>query len=260
MSKDFLFTGLFGLEVEPKTEEQEMKEEKMELQIFNNENFGTVRTILKGEEPLFCLSDVCKILDLIPSKAAQRLSEGVLSKYPLETAGGVQQANFVNEDGLYDVILDSRKPEARKFRKWITSEVLPSIRKNGGYLSPTVDFSDFDTMQKLFTAWRSDREKLVAAEARTNRLIHNNTTYSTTEIAKELGFRSAQELNQKLSEMGVQYKDRRGVWLLNAEYSKKGFQNLKQKELEGKTEPLYYSEWTGLGRDWLLGLFYKKVV
>jgi len=255
MSKDFSFTGLFGPEVEPKTEEG-----KMELQIFNNENFGIVRTILKGEEPLFCLSDVCKILDLIPSKAAQRLSEGVLSKYPLETAGGVQQANFVNEDGLYDVILDSRKPEARKFRKWITSEVLPSIRKNGGYLSPTVDFSDFDTMQKLFTAWRSDREKLVAAEARTNRLIHNNTTYSTTEIAKELGFRSAQELNQKLSEMGVQYKDRRGVWLLNAEYSKKGFQNLKQKELEGKTEPLYYSEWTGLGRDWLLGLFYKRAM
>ena len=56
--------------------------------------------------------------------------------------------------------------------KWITSEVLPSIRKNGGYLSPTVDFSDFDTMQKLFTAWRSDREKLVAAEGK------NKPTYS----------------------------------------------------------------------------------
>ena len=62
------------------------------------------------------------------------------------------------------------------------TEVLP-IRKNGGYLSPTVDFSDFDTMQKLFTAWRSDREKLVAAEEQT--ALFNNTTYSTTEIAKD---------------------------------------------------------------------------
>lgn len=259
MNKDFLVTGLFGLE--PKTEKQPMKEEKMELQIFKNDNFGSVRTILKGDEPLFCLSDVCKILGLLQGDVRKRLSDGVVTTQPIVDAlGREQQANFVNEDGLYDVILDSRKPEARKFRKWITSDVLPSIRKNGGYLSPTVDFSDFDTMQKLFTAWRSDREKLVAAEARTNRLIHNNTTYSTTEIAKELGFRSAQELNQKLSEMGVQYKDRRGVWLLNAEYSKKGFQNLKQKELEGKTEPLYYSEWTGLGRDWLLGLFYKRAM
>lgn len=84
-------------------------------------------------EPMFCLADLCLVLDLTPSKVAQRLGEDVLSKYPLLTAGGIQQANFVNEDGLYDVILDSRKPEAKKFRKWITSEVLPSIRKTGSY-------------------------------------------------------------------------------------------------------------------------------
>lgn len=82
-------------------------------------------------EPLFCLIDVCNMLDLIPSKVSQRLDKDVLSKYPLETAGGIQQTNFINEDGLYDVILDSRKPEAKQFRKWITSEVLPSIRKHG---------------------------------------------------------------------------------------------------------------------------------
>lgn len=85
------------------------------------------------ENQFFCLADLCLVLDLTPSKVAQRLGEDVLSKYPLLTAGGIQQANFVNEDGLYDVILDSRKPEAKKFRKWITSEVLPSIRKTGSY-------------------------------------------------------------------------------------------------------------------------------
>lgn len=106
----------------------------MELKIFENEQFGQVRIAMnESGEPMFCLTDLCLVLDLTPSKVAQRLEEGVLSKYPLLTAGGIQQANFVNEDGLYDVILDSRKSEAKKFRKWVTSEVLPSIRKTGSY-------------------------------------------------------------------------------------------------------------------------------
>lgn len=106
----------------------------MELKIFENEQFGQVRIAMNDSgEPMFCLADLCLVLDLTPSKVAQRLEEDVLSKYPLLTAGGIQQANFVNEDGLYDVILDSRKSEAKKFRKWITSVVLPSIRKTGSY-------------------------------------------------------------------------------------------------------------------------------
>jgi prophage antirepressor-like protein len=106
----------------------------MELKIFENEQFGQVRIAMNDSgEPMFCLADLCMVLDLTPSKVAQRLEEDVLSKYPLLTAGGIQQANFVNEDGLYDVILDSRKSEAKKFRKWITSEILPSIRRTGSY-------------------------------------------------------------------------------------------------------------------------------
>ena len=106
------------------------------IKIFENEQFGKVRIAMsENNEPFFCLADVCQILDLIPSKVAQRLDKDVLSKYPLETAGGIQQANFVDEDGLYDTILDSRKPEAKKFRKWVTSEVLPRIRKTGGYIA-----------------------------------------------------------------------------------------------------------------------------
>ena len=107
----------------------------MELKIFKNEQFGQVRIAMdENGEPMFCLADLCLVLDLTPSKVAQRLGDDVLSKYPIiDGLGREQQANFVNEDGLYDVILDSRKPEAKKFRKWITSEVLPSIRKNGSY-------------------------------------------------------------------------------------------------------------------------------
>lgn len=89
-----------------------------------------------GDEPKFLLKDVCKILGLGQvAGVSRRLDEDVISKHPLETSGGIQQATFVNEDGLYDVILDSRKKEAKKFRKWITSEVLPTIRKTGGYVA-----------------------------------------------------------------------------------------------------------------------------
>ena len=86
-------------------------------------------------EPMFCLVDVCQTLGLNPSKIAQRLTDDVLSKYPIADALGRQRENnFVNEDGLYDVILDSRKKKAKMFRKWVTSEVLPTIRKTGGYM------------------------------------------------------------------------------------------------------------------------------
>ena len=105
----------------------------MKALIFNSPQFGEIRTAGTSDQPLFCLVDVCRALDLIPSKVAQRLSEDVLSKYPLATEGGIQSVNFINEDGLYDVIFDSRKPDARAFRKWVTSEVLPSIRKTGAY-------------------------------------------------------------------------------------------------------------------------------
>lgn len=104
-----------------------------EVIIFNNPQFGDIRTAGTADNPQFCLSDVCRVLGLTVKGVNQRLDKGVISTYPLETAGGVQQAIFVNEDGLYDVILDSRKPEAKAFRKWVTSEVLPSIRKTGGY-------------------------------------------------------------------------------------------------------------------------------
>lgn len=107
-----------------------------QIQIFNNPQFGEIRTAGTSEQPAFCLVDVCTALNLSPSKVGQRIEDDVLSKYPIVDALGREQiANFINEDGLYDVILDSRKPAAKQFRKWITSEVIPSIRKNGGYIA-----------------------------------------------------------------------------------------------------------------------------
>lgn len=140
-----------------------------DIQIFSNPQFGEIRTAIgENGEPMFCLPDLCRVLELTPSKVAQRLSEDVLSKYPLETAGGVQQTNFVNEDGLYDAILDSRKPEARKFRRWVTSEVLPTIRKHGVYATPqTIDSIIADPANgiKLLQALQEEREAKQLAQS-----------------------------------------------------------------------------------------------
>lgn len=99
---------------------------------------GKELTLLnQNGEPIFKLIDVCKILGLgNPSQVKARLEDGVISNEVIpDNLGRQQNTTFVNEDGLYDVILDSRKPEAKKFRKWITSEVIPSIRKTGGYVN-----------------------------------------------------------------------------------------------------------------------------
>ena len=111
------------------------------IKIFENDRFGAVRVSGTSENPLFCLSDVCSVLGLRQGDVKQRLDKGVVSTQPLETTGGIQQANFVNDD----VILDSRKPEAKQFRKWITSEVIPSIRKHGAYMTN-------DTLEKALTS------------------------------------------------------------------------------------------------------------
>lgn len=138
-----------------------------ELRIFENPQFGKVRTAGTTDNPLFCLADVCNALGLTQGHVRERLDKGVVSTEPLVTAGGVQNANFVNEDGLYDVILDSRKPEAKAFRKWVTKEVLPSIRKHGAYMTDNIierTLTDPDYLIQIATALKDERQKRIEAE------------------------------------------------------------------------------------------------
>lgn len=105
-----------------------------EMQIFNNEEFGEIRTAVINDEPMFCLIDICKALEMSnPTMVAQRLDDDERTKLDLGRQG---ETNFITESGLYAVILRSDKPNAKKFRKWVTSEVLPSIRKTGNYNVP----------------------------------------------------------------------------------------------------------------------------
>ena len=109
-----------------------------ELQIFNNEEFGSVRTITKDNEPMFCLADVCKALELEQvSRVKSRLKEdGVTNSKVIDRLGREQEATFINESNLYKVIYQSRKPSAERFTDWVTDEVIPSIRKTGSYAVP----------------------------------------------------------------------------------------------------------------------------
>ena len=117
-----------------------------ELQIFNNEEFGEVRTVVLNSEPMFCLADVCKALDIKnATDVAKRLDDDERTRLNLGRQG---ETNFVTESGLYAVILRSDKPNAKKFRKWVTSEVLPSIRKNGGYIAGQETLSDEELLSK----------------------------------------------------------------------------------------------------------------
>ncbi len=109
-----------------------------ELEIFKNEEFGEIRTVMKDGEPMFCLADICKALDLEQvSRVKQRLkADGVTTSKVIDRLGREQDATFINEANLYKTIFQSRKESAERFTDWVTTEVLPSIRKTGSYGKP----------------------------------------------------------------------------------------------------------------------------
>lgn len=111
-----------------------------ELYDFESEEFGNVRIVTVDNEPMFCLPDVCRALGLIqPSKVRERLNEKGVRKIPTLTAGGEQKLLYVNESNLYKTIFQSRKEAAERFTDWVTSEVLPAIRKTGLYHPMSTD-------------------------------------------------------------------------------------------------------------------------
>lgn len=113
-----------------------------ELSIFQHPDFGTVRNVVIKGEPWFVAKDVCDILELTNSrKATAGLDDEEKGVTISDTPGGQQSLTIINESGLYSLIMQSRKPKAKAFKKWVTSEVLPSIRKYGYYISPTAQLS-----------------------------------------------------------------------------------------------------------------------
>ena len=123
-----------------------------DLQIFNNEEFGEVRTAVINDEPMFCLADICKALELTqPSKVKERLNEKGVRSIPTLTKGGEQKLLYINESNLYKTIFQSRKESAERFREWVTSEVLPSIRKTGSYGMPKTTGGQIQLLAQGYT-------------------------------------------------------------------------------------------------------------
>ena len=133
-----------------------------EMQIFEYQN-KQIRTVEKDGTTWWVLKDICDALNLSsPHKVAERLDEDERCGIELRTSGGLQNTTVINESGLYNVILRSDKPEAIPFRKWVTSEVLPAIRKHGAYMTPeTLEAAILnpDTIIKIATALKEEKEK-----------------------------------------------------------------------------------------------------
>lgn len=138
-----------------------------ELQIFQNSEFGEIRTVTVDDEPMFCLTDVCKVLELSNSRVVSaRLDDDERCKLELPRQG---ETWFITESGLYTVILRSDKPNAKKFRKWVTSEVLPAIRQHGMYAVDEL-LDNPDIAIKAFTALKEEKERNRALRADNERM------------------------------------------------------------------------------------------
>lgn len=242
-----------------------------QITIFKSPQFGDIRTAGTADNPMFCLADVCKALDLQPSAVMRRLDDGVISSNPISDNLGRQQiANFVSEDGLYDVILDSRKPEAKIFRKWITSDVLPSIRKTGGYMAVSDDMTDAEILAKAVllanTTIENRNERIKQLEAENegqrmlisqmqkgndylNTILQSKGTLATTQVAADYGM-TAISFNKKLNEMHIQRKVN-GQWILYAEFMGKGYvhsRTISFTHTNGRPDTRMCTEWTQRGR------------
>ncbi|MFA6931683.1 MAG: BRO family protein, partial [Lentisphaeria bacterium] len=137
------------------------------MSVFDSSDFGTIRTLTVNNDPWFALTDVCRALEIgNPSQVASRLDEDALiSNEVTDSLGRKQFANFINEPSLYEVIFLSRKAEAKAFKRWITHEVIPAIRKTGGYIAATPDMTPAQIMAqalKIADATLAERDKQIA--------------------------------------------------------------------------------------------------
>ncbi|WP_163258451.1 phage antirepressor [Bacillus paranthracis] len=135
------------------------------LQVFNNEELGQVRTVVKGEDVWFVAKDVCEVLEIKnTTQAMQKLDPEERTMFNIGRQG---ETNIINESGLYSLIMTSRKPQAKSFKKWVTSEVLPSIRKHGAYMTDQVleqAITNPEFAIGILTKLKEEKEKLAAAQ------------------------------------------------------------------------------------------------
>ena len=250
------------------------------IQIFNNEELGTIRIMGTPDAPLFCLGDVCKMLGLKSWHVKERLGDNIVSTEVISDSLGRQRVvNFITEDGLYDVIVDSRKPEAKRFRKWVTSEVLPTIRKHGAYMTKdTLEraITEPDFLIQLATTLKEEKAKRLEAEQQCEAqkqiigemekkvsyldlILSSTSTMTITQIAQDYGM-SGQRMNKLLHGLRIQYKVGE-QWILYAEYKDKCYvssETIHFMTNEGVPCTTLNTKWTQKGRLFLYDILKKE--
>ncbi|MCH3911466.1 MAG: phage antirepressor [Limosilactobacillus oris] len=247
----------------------------MQPQLFNFKG-QQVRTVTIDGEPYFVGNDVSTILGYSDYRHAviNHVDDEDKLRVRIDHAGQNREMTAINESGLYDLIFDasrqSKNPEvrenARKFRHWVTSEVLPTIRKHGAYMTPAKIeevLTDPDTIIQLATQLKQEREGRLIAEQKVNELTPKATYYdkvlsdkslvTITQIAKDYGM-SGRAMNRKLHELKVIYKQGQ-TWLLYAKYQKTGWthsETVMVPKKDGTEKAVLNTKWTQQGR---LGLY-----
>ena len=241
-----------------------------QIKIFQNQEFGAIRTMSNEQgEVMFCGRDVAvalgykKPLDAIAHHVD---SEDSVKHGLLDNRGCKQKTIFINESGLYALILSSKLESARRFKHWVTSEVLPSIRKQGGYMVAQAGETDEEVLaralQIMQAAVQVRDEEIARLKPRADyadEVLDSITCITTTQLAKELGM-TAQELNRRLCALHIQYWQS-GQYMLYAEYARMGLAKSRTHKRilkHGMVISEIYLVWTERGREFIHQLLDEK--
>ena len=236
-----------------------------DLKVFNYEG-STVRTVVKNGCPCWVLKDVCSVLEIGNNRnVTARLDEDEKGVHSVDTPGGRQDVTIINESGLYNVILRSDKPEAKKFKRWVTHEVLPTIRQHGLYATDELlanpDFL-IKALQELKAARAKNAELTTAIGIQEQQIaemkpkasyydvvLNCKDAVSITTIAKDYG-KSGRWFNEYLHDLGIQFRQGR-IWLLYQKYARHGYTTTKTHTYPGNDGTMHskvHTYWTQKGR------------
>lgn len=245
-----------------------------QLQIFNNADFGSIRTLDINGEPWFVGKDVAEALGYSNSRKAliDHVDEEDKGVTKCDTPGGIQELTVINESGLYSLILSSKLPTAKKFKHWVTAEVLPAIRKHGVFVMDDI-INNTDALIEALQAFKAEKIRRQALEVENaiqrqqiaemepkvsyyDKVLQSKDPVKTSIIAKDYGY-SAKNFNQLLKELKVQYKQG-DIWLLYQKYAGNGYTQTKthayEDQVHGCTGTSCWTYWTQKGRLFLYDL------
>ena len=249
-----------------------------ELKIFENRDFGKIRSLMVNNEPFFVGNDIATVLGYKNTRDALSKhidEEDKISDVAIYDGSQNRNMTIINESGLYSLILSSKLESAKKFKRWVTSEVLPSIKKNGMYATDEL-LNNPDLAIKVFEQLKQEREekkklqlentqqKQIIGELKpkadyTDKILQNKGLVTITAIAKDYGM-SGEEMNKKLHDLGVQFKQS-GQWLLYKEYHNNGYTHSETIDLthrDGTHFVKMNTKWTQKGRLFLYDLLKKN--